>query len=229
MFGLKWSLWPVPASLAVQQNKAIFILTLYLIINDMKHFQIVFIAPQPCHRHLCCWLLPIWPKLDFWAENGAYGLCQFGWRYNGEKLYFSWPYMIVSMILNTFKLSASHLSRSTAIFVVDCCQFGPSWIFVLKWGLWPVPAWLAVQQCKCVFFVISHDSFNDMKYFQTIYITSQPCHSHLFCWWMPIWPYLDVWAENGAYGLCLLGWRSNGAKLSISWTYIIITMIRNTS
>ena len=29
-------------------------------------------------------------------------------------------------------MSALHLSRATAIFVVDCCQFGPSWIFGLK-------------------------------------------------------------------------------------------------
>ena len=33
------------------------------------------------------------------------------------------------------KLSPSHLSRATAIFVVDCCQFGPSWIFGLKMEL----------------------------------------------------------------------------------------------
>ena len=40
--------------------------------------------------------------------------------------------MIVSMILNTYELSASHLSRATAIFVVDCCQFVTSLIFGLK-------------------------------------------------------------------------------------------------
>ena len=39
------------------------------------------------------------------------------------------------MIWNTSKMSASHLSRATAIFVVDCCQFGPSWIFGLKMEL----------------------------------------------------------------------------------------------
>ena len=39
------------------------------------------------------------------------------------------------MILNTSKLSALYLSRATAIFVVDCCQFGPSWIFGLKMEL----------------------------------------------------------------------------------------------
>ena len=58
-----------------------------------------------------------------------------GWQYNGEKLYFSKPYMIVSMIKNTSELYKLHLSRTTAIFVVDCCQFGPSWSFGLKMEL----------------------------------------------------------------------------------------------
>ena len=39
------------------------------------------------------------------------------------------------MILNTFELSTSHLNRTTAIFVVDCCKFGPSWMFGLKMEL----------------------------------------------------------------------------------------------
>ena len=67
-----------------------------------------------------------------WAENGAYGLCQIGWRYNGEKLYFSWLYMLVSIIWNNSGLSAPHLGRATAIFVFDCCQVGPIWMFGLK-------------------------------------------------------------------------------------------------
>ena len=130
--GWKWSLWPVPIWLEVQQRKAVFFLALYDSINDMKYWRIVCITPQPCHSHICCWLLPIWPKLDFWAENGAYGMCWIGWRYNGAKLSCYWPYMIVSMIWNTSELSASHRSLATAIFVVDCCQFGPSWMFILS-------------------------------------------------------------------------------------------------
>ena len=39
------------------------------------------------------------------------------------------------MILNTDKLSELHLIRATAIFVVDCCQFGPSWNFGPKMEL----------------------------------------------------------------------------------------------
>ena len=133
--GWKWSLWPVPAWLEVQRSIAVFSLTLYDSINDMKHFKTVCITPQPLRSNFCCWLLLIWPKLDCWVENGAYGLCRFGWLYNGEKLYFPWPYMLVSMLWYISELSASHLSRATAIFVVDCCQYGPSWMFGLKMEL----------------------------------------------------------------------------------------------
>ena len=137
--GWKWSLWPVPTWLAVQRSKAVFFLNLHVSINDMKHFWTVCITPKPCHSHFWCWLLLIWPKLNFSAENGAYGLCWLGWRYNGENLYFSWPYMIVSMIWNTSELSASHLSCDTAIFAADCFQFVSSWIFGLKMKLMAYP------------------------------------------------------------------------------------------
>ena len=40
--------------------------------------------------------------------------------------------MIVSMIINNSYLYASHVRRATFIFVVDCCQFGPSSMFGLK-------------------------------------------------------------------------------------------------
>ena len=133
--GWKWSLWPVSTWLEVQQSKSVFWLTLHDSINGMKHLQNVCIKPQPCHIHFCCWLLPIWPLLHFWAENGAYGLCQIGQRYNRSNLSFPWPYMIVLMMWNYYKLSTSHLRRATAIFVVDCCQFGPSWMFELNMEL----------------------------------------------------------------------------------------------
>ena len=38
-WGLKWSLWPVPIWLEVQLIKAVFSLTLYASINDMKHLR----------------------------------------------------------------------------------------------------------------------------------------------------------------------------------------------
>ena len=133
--GWKWTWWPVKAWLAVQRRKCVFFLILYDNINDMKLFQNVCIIHQPCHSFFCCWLLPIWPNLDVWAENGAYGLCRLGCRYNGAMLSSSGSYMIVSMIWNSSKMSALHLSRATAIFVVDCCQFDPSWMFGLKMEL----------------------------------------------------------------------------------------------
>ena len=69
------------------------------------------------------------------AENSAYGMCWLGWRYNGAKLYFSWSYMTVLILCNIPELSALHLSRATAIFVVDCCQFVPNWMFGQKMEL----------------------------------------------------------------------------------------------
>ena len=47
----------------------------------------------------------------------------------------SLPYMIVSNIQNTYKLSVLHLSRATVIFVVGCCQFGPNLNFGLEMEL----------------------------------------------------------------------------------------------
>ena len=37
--------------------------------------------------------------------------------------------MIVSKIENNYGMSALHLSRATVIFVVECCQFCPNWMF----------------------------------------------------------------------------------------------------
>ena len=87
--GWKWTLWTLLVWLVVQRSKAVFFLTLYGNINDMKHFRTVSITPKPCHSHFCCWWLPIWPKLDFWAEHGAYGLFRIGWCYNRAKLSFN--------------------------------------------------------------------------------------------------------------------------------------------
>ena len=156
------------------------------------------------------------------------------------------------MIWNISELSALYLSRATAIFVADCCQFGLNWIYGLKmklmacaglvggtteqscpfpdhicyyqwyktllncqhhtpavtqpflllipsnvaiagflgwkWSFWPVLAWSAVQWIKSFFFHILYGIIDDMKHFQTVWITPQPCHSHFCCWLLPIWP-----------------------------------------
>ena len=101
----------------------------YEILSNCLHYTSAL--PQP-------FLLLIGTNLTqavFWAEHGAYVLYRLGWWYNRAKLYFSWHYMIVLMVWNTSVISPSHLSRATAIFVVGCCQFGPSWIFGLEMEL----------------------------------------------------------------------------------------------
>ena len=147
-WGWKLSLRPVLAWLAAQQSKNCTFTELiwkyqwYEILPTCLHHT------QPHHSHFCCWLLPIWAKLYFWAENWAHGLCQIGHWYNRGDLSSSWPFIIVSMIWNTSELSASHLSHPTAIFVVDACQFGPRWMFGWKWSLLPVSTWLELQRTK---------------------------------------------------------------------------------
>ena len=128
------------------------------------------------------------PSWIFWAENGSYYLCRLGWRYNGAKLSFSWPYMIVSMIWNTSKLSPSQLSRATAILLLIGANLALTGYLGRKLSLWPISAWLEVQQSKAVFFLTLYVRINDMKYFLNVCIISQPCHSHFCCWLLPIWP-----------------------------------------
>ena len=41
------------------------------------------------------------------------------------------------MILNTYEISALHIIHATVMFVVDCCQFVPSWMFGLKMKIVP--------------------------------------------------------------------------------------------
>ena len=117
----------------------------YMIVSIIWNNSVnVSITPQPCYSHYCCWLLTIWPKLDFWAESGAYGLCQLGWRYNWAKLIFSWPYIKVSMIWNTSENSTLHLSRVTAILLLIAANLAQAGVLGWKWSLWPVPAWLVL-------------------------------------------------------------------------------------
>ena len=159
-----------------------------------------------------------------------------------------WFYPFVLVIVIDYTLAREF--GTTVMFVVDCCQFGPKWMFglkmelmacadlvgsrteqicifsssymiyqwyetllnclhytsdvpqpylllisanlalagLLRWklSLWPVPTWLSVQWSKYVFFLILYRSINDMKQFWTVCITSQPCHSHVCFWLLPI-------------------------------------------
>ena len=149
----------------------------------------VCITPQPCHSHFCCWFLPIWPKLDVSAENGAYGLCRIGWRYNRAKLYFSWPYMIVSMIWNNYETVCITPQPCHSHF---CCWLLPIWPYLYfcaengAYGLGRL-GWRYNGE-NMSFLLTLYDSINDIKYFWNFCITPQPCHSHFCCWFLPIWP-----------------------------------------
>ena len=73
--------------------------------------------------------------------------------------------MIVSMILNTYKLSELQLSHATVMFVVDCCQFGPSLVFGLKMELMACVSLIAgTTEHSCIFPDL-YNSINDMKLF----------------------------------------------------------------
>ena len=122
-------------------------------------------------------------------------------RANGAKLYFYWPYMIVSMIWNTYKILALHLNRATAIFVVDWCQFGPSWIFGLKMELMSCAGLVGGRTLKSWIFLTSYDSTNDMKYFRNCLHHTSPVIQPFLLLIGANLTQAGVWAENGAYVL----------------------------
>ena len=130
-----------------------------------------------------------------------------------QSYFFPWSYFIVSVIWNISDFSASYFSRVTAIFVVDGCQFGPSWIFWLKMGI-----------MACAFLVggimEQNRRFPDLICEYQWYETLLNCLHHISALSQPflllIAANLDLagyWAENVAYGLCQLGWWYNEAKL----------------
>ena len=168
MFGLKkLSLGPVPDWLTVQRTKDVFYLSIYDSINDMKYFWNVCITPQLCHSHFCCWLLPIWPKLDFWNENGAYGLFHLGWRYNGAKRFF---FKTLYFSINDMKYFQNCLHHTTSVpqpfLLLIAANLTLAEFLAWKWCLWHVLAWLVIQQRKFVFLLTLRNSINDMKYFR---------------------------------------------------------------
>ena len=59
------------------------------------------------------------------------------------------------MIWNTYELPELHLSRATVIFVVDCCQFGPSWMFGLKMNLMACAGLVGgTTEQSCIFYYL---------------------------------------------------------------------------
>ena len=123
-YGLCWLSWRY-------NRENLYFLILYDSSNDKNTYELF----ASHHSHATAYGLCRIVFWYVWAENRAYGLCRIVLWYNRAKLYFTWPYMIVLMILNTSEMSALHLSRATAIFDVGCCQFGPSWMFGLKMEL----------------------------------------------------------------------------------------------
>ena len=113
-------------------------------------------------------------------------------------------------------MSASHLSRATAIFVVDCCQFAPNWIFELEMELMACASLVVGTTEQTSILLILFDSINDMKYFRNCLHNTSAVPQ----------PFLLLIAANLAlagclgwkwsYGLCRLGWRYNEEKLSFS-------------
>ena len=101
--------------------------------------------------------------------------------------------MIVSIIWNSSELSASHLSRVTASCVVDCCQFGPSWMFELKMELMACAG--LVRGTKEQSFI-----FPDLIWYYQWYETLPNCLHHTSA--VPQ-PFLLLIAANLAQAGCL--------------------------
>ena len=130
--GWNWSLWPVPTWLEVQRSKAVFFLTLYDIINDMKYFwnslRHTSAVPQPL-------LLLIAANLDL----AGY----LGWKWSLWPVP-TWLAVQRSKAVSLLTLHDSindmkHFQKFCIIpqqchshFVVDGWQFGPSWMFILS-------------------------------------------------------------------------------------------------
>ena len=81
-----------------------------------------------------------------------------------KAVFFMTLYVNINYITHP-KISVLLLSPATAIFVVDCCQFGPSWILGLKMELMACAGLFGGTTEKAVFFLALYDSINDMKYF----------------------------------------------------------------
>ena len=171
-----------------RKKQQLFFLALHDSINDMKLFLTLCIIPQPCQCHFSCWLLPIWPKLDF-----------LGWKWS------LWPmpaWLAVQQSKYVFFLTLYDSINDRNLICNFCITPQPchSHFFLIaanlalaaslgwKLSLWPTPAWLEVQWSKETCFLTLYDSINDIRRFWNFFIAPQPCHSHFSCWLLPIWP-----------------------------------------
>ena len=122
----------------------------------------------------------------FGLKIGAYGLCRLGWWYNGAKLYFYLPYMIVSMIWNTSKNFSitPQPCHSHFLLLIDV---NLALAVFLGWKLALMASAGGTTEQRCILMTL-YECINDMKYFWNVSITTQLCYSHFCCWLLPIWP-----------------------------------------
>ena len=188
MFGLKMDLMACADLVVVTTEYSYILLTLYDIINDIKYSKFSALHLSRVTVIFVVSWCQFGPRCIFGLKIGAYGLCRLGWCYNRANLSFPWPYIIVSMIWNTYEMFALQLTRATAFYLLIAANLTQAGFLGWKWSLWPIPDWLKVQRSKAVFFLTLYDIINDMKYFWNVCIAPQPCHSHFSCWLLPIWP-----------------------------------------
>ena len=143
---------------------------------------------------------------------------------------FSWSYMIVSMIWNTSELSELHLSGATAIFVVDYCQFGPSWIFGLKMELTACADLVGgTTDQSCNFFwtyIILSMIWNTSELFPSQLSLDTAIFVVDCCQFGPNWMF-GLKMELSAFADLVGG--TTECSYHFPWSYKIVSMIRNTS
>ena len=99
-------------------------------------------------------------------------------------------------------MSALHLIRATAIFVVDCCQFGHTWMFGLKMGLMACANLVGVTTEKLCILLTVYDSINYMKQLLT-FLNHTSAVPQLFLLLIAAnLGQAGFLGENGAYDLC---------------------------
>ena len=187
--GWQWSLWSVLAWLAVLCSKAVFFLTLCDSINDIKYFRNYLhhtsAVPQPFSLLVAAnlaqagflgWKSILWPVPNWLAvQRSKTGFFLTLYDSIKDMKYFWNCLHYTSAVPQPFLLLiAANLALAGCL--------------VWKWSLWPVPAWLELQQSKAFCFLNLHDVINDIKHFLNVCITPQPCQSHFCCWLLPIWP-----------------------------------------
>ena len=177
------------AWLAVKWSKAVFFLTLYDSINDMKHF-------QNCLHHTSAVSQPFWLLMAANLAQAGF----LGWKWSLWSV-LAWLVLQQSKAIflltlydsiNGMKYFWNCLHHTSAVpqpflllIAANSAQVG---FLGWKWSLWPMPTWLEIQRRIFVFFLTLYDSINDMKYFWNFSITPQPCHIHFCCWLLLIWP-----------------------------------------